>query len=357
MPKKTGKEFIWTDEEAELLLNVAIEYKTKKAAECVDWESVKSKYSDIHKEFLAALPADNGEDSFNEFPHNKEQITKQVVASKLKAVRVKFRQAVDSGRRSGHGRVVLLYYELCEQVWGGSPATEQLEGGLESADLGNDTTRMANSSSNTQDDSQVETQDFGNNLGDVNDSDRDVDNSEDNGDVSRSNDDNEQSLATQQDSSSVNHDGEACVSKVQKRRQFLDGKLDNYRQEKLKRKVPLDAQLLSCAQEELAVKKRLVEQIGQMDKQYAENMTRMSQSMEKLSGSIAEGFSLLKTVMLQTAGPSYPPPPSHYHQFYPGPHSTYSFPSSSSYHGSSTGSNSCPQSPQYDLGGMWEGDV
>ena len=48
MPKKTGREFIWTDNEAELLLNVAIEYKTKKAAESVDWESVKSKYSDIH---------------------------------------------------------------------------------------------------------------------------------------------------------------------------------------------------------------------------------------------------------------------------------------------------------------------
>ena len=79
------------------MLNVAIDYKTKKAAESVDWESVKSKYSDIHKEFLAVLPADNGEDSFNEFPHNKEQITKQVVTSKLKAVRLKFRQAVDSG--------------------------------------------------------------------------------------------------------------------------------------------------------------------------------------------------------------------------------------------------------------------
>ena len=40
-----------TDDEAELLLNVAIDYKTKKLAECVDWESVKSKYSDIHREF------------------------------------------------------------------------------------------------------------------------------------------------------------------------------------------------------------------------------------------------------------------------------------------------------------------
>ena len=112
MPNKTRKEFIWTDDEAELVLNVAIEYKTKKATESVDWESVDSKYSNIQKEFLAALPADNGEDSIKDFLHSKEQITKQVVTSKLKAVRVKCCHAVESGRRSGHERVVLLYYEL-----------------------------------------------------------------------------------------------------------------------------------------------------------------------------------------------------------------------------------------------------
>ena len=30
------------------------------------------------------------------------------------------------GKRSGHGRVVYLYFELCEKLWGGSPATEKL---------------------------------------------------------------------------------------------------------------------------------------------------------------------------------------------------------------------------------------
>ena len=158
----------------------------------------------IRKEFLTALPADNSEDSMRDFPHSKEQITKQVVMSKFKAVRVKFHQAVDSGRRSGHGRVVLLYYELCEQLWGGSPATEQIESGLESADLMNDDTAcndcQENSLNDTQGNSQ-EIQDTENNLGDANNSDGDVDNSEDNGDVSRSNDDNEQPLATQQPAS------------------------------------------------------------------------------------------------------------------------------------------------------------
>ena len=44
MPPK--KEFQWSDDEAELLLSVTLDYKVSKAAEGVDWESVKSKYSD-----------------------------------------------------------------------------------------------------------------------------------------------------------------------------------------------------------------------------------------------------------------------------------------------------------------------
>ena len=44
-------------------------------------------------------------------------------------------QSVNSGKRSGHRRVIYLYYDLCEKVWGGSPATEQMETGLESIDL------------------------------------------------------------------------------------------------------------------------------------------------------------------------------------------------------------------------------
>ena len=30
----------------------------------------------------------------------------------------------------------MLYYEHCERIWGGSPATEQIDAGLESTDIG-----------------------------------------------------------------------------------------------------------------------------------------------------------------------------------------------------------------------------
>lgn len=56
------------------------------------------------------------------------------MSNKLKAVRIKYREAVDSGRRSSHGRIVMLYYELCTSIWGGSPAMNPING-VESSDI------------------------------------------------------------------------------------------------------------------------------------------------------------------------------------------------------------------------------
>ena len=91
LPKKKmdgNKEFVWSDDEAELILNVANEYKVAKAAESVDWESIKSKYKDIFDHFVAALPKQNI-DICRNFPHKKEEIKLQNVTSKLKAIRLK----------------------------------------------------------------------------------------------------------------------------------------------------------------------------------------------------------------------------------------------------------------------------
>ena len=48
-PKKnnSGGKFVWSDDEAELLLCVTHEYKTQHLVNGTCWESVKSKYADI----------------------------------------------------------------------------------------------------------------------------------------------------------------------------------------------------------------------------------------------------------------------------------------------------------------------
>ena len=114
------------------------DYKVKRLSESIDWESARTKYDDILTLMRQELPdtaEEVRENCGKDYPHTKEKITEKVLTSKLKAIRIKFREAVDSGRRSGHGRVVLLYYELCEKIWGGSPATEEIQTGLESTEI------------------------------------------------------------------------------------------------------------------------------------------------------------------------------------------------------------------------------
>ena len=88
------------------------------------------------------------------------------------------------------------------------------------------------------------------------------------------------------------------------RRQFLGKELGEYKQEKLKRKLPIDAQMLDCAHKDIQIKRRLVEQIDKMDKQYVESVASISMNMEKLTDSISEGFSLLRSMLYMTPPPS-----------------------------------------------------
>lgn len=41
------------------------------------------------------------------------------VTNKLKQIRHKYRKSIKEGSKSGNGRVVFLYFELCEHIWGG----------------------------------------------------------------------------------------------------------------------------------------------------------------------------------------------------------------------------------------------
>ena len=55
--KKKPDVFVWTDDEVQLLLKVTLEYKTSKAIENVDWESIQNKYTEILTIFKERLPA------------------------------------------------------------------------------------------------------------------------------------------------------------------------------------------------------------------------------------------------------------------------------------------------------------
>ncbi len=69
------------------------------------------------------------------FSHSKDELTKNIMTTKLKNIRLKYRIAVDSGGRGGHRKVVFLHLELCEQICSGSPAIDKINIGIETTDL------------------------------------------------------------------------------------------------------------------------------------------------------------------------------------------------------------------------------
>ena len=82
--------------------------------ENVDWEICQTKY--VLDLFRAQYPSkENAEQIGKVFLHENKEMNKTILTNKLKAVRIKFRTAVDIVRKSGHGRVVLLYFDKCEQ--------------------------------------------------------------------------------------------------------------------------------------------------------------------------------------------------------------------------------------------------
>ncbi|CAI5658451.1 uncharacterized protein LOC102081299 [Oreochromis niloticus] len=253
--------YVWTDHEVELFLNLTLEYKTAKTQENVDWETCQGKYADIHALFLEQYPSEKSQ----EFPHRKEDITRAIITTKMKAIRGKYRQAVDSGRKSGHGRVVLLYFELCEQIWGGSPATTAIPSGIETADV--DTASHRSESASTSSAPDISTVE----LSDVSDQ-------------------------------AQSGDSDLPTSVVKERRDLLNAKLKGHRQDRLKRRLSTETQLLNVAEVDIQMKKRILDMMETSERRASEHYSTLSVTLERLTSSIADGFSLLRQAM-------HPPPP------------------------------------------------
>ena len=51
--KNKSDNFVWSEDEVELLLNVVLEHKTARTAENFDWQTCQTKYTDILDLFRA----------------------------------------------------------------------------------------------------------------------------------------------------------------------------------------------------------------------------------------------------------------------------------------------------------------
>ena len=97
---------------------------------------------------------------------------------------------------------------------------------------------------------------------------------------------------------------------INSRRNLLPDHLSNHKQERLKRKLPVDSQLLAVAKEDIALKKKCLEQSEQSQKALSDSLSAMSANMQTLTSTISQGFNLLGRLLIPDT--SLLPPPSHH---------------------------------------------
>ena len=158
VPKK--KKFKWDTDMVKLMLNTIFEYKSLLEYRNCDFNADKSKqyealrvslateYGEVDISFfgpIKILDQDDEEDR-ESFLERTDVQKKQIrvgynrVMEKVKELRQGFSNAVTAGSRSKSGKLVLEFYDLMVQIWGGAPSTEPLPFGIQSSQAASITT-------------------------------------------------------------------------------------------------------------------------------------------------------------------------------------------------------------------------
>ena len=253
--------------------------------------------------FVRAGPDATGA-NITEFPraNTPELLTKERIAAKLKRVRTGYKKAVDAGRRSGGGRVVLTFYDLCENVWGGSPAVESISGGIDTSAQENHTSVTSDSSLDRQDSVSPDPSVTSNSsfFGDVNEGESSLDSP---------------LLPGEDEESDLNQPLAApCSSKD--RRAKISKFLTDRKDAKMNKKLNCETQMLNCTKEDLQLKRKISDGMDKSDAELSETMNKVHKTMESIGDSIKQGFTLMADVLKQTQAPvtdSFPSLYANYH--------------------------------------------
>ena len=234
--------FTWSDDELQLLLAVILHFKSDNAGQGYDWESVKTKYRDIRDIFIDRYPKDGNNEQFSHKDPNIS-FTKERLIAKVKALRTRFKVALDSGRTSGGGRVVAQFYDLCAKNWGGSPAAESFPGGIETSDTSSSTlTSDQSPATPTGDEADIETA-------------------------------GEWSETT---STPIGPDEEGLPKRS------LIEHLEDSRNAKLRKPIPAEKQMLQIAKDDMTFKKQMLVEMKEVNKAHAAQMNMLTNSLVNL---------------------------------------------------------------------------
>ena len=269
--KKTN--FIWTDEETALLVQVVIDYKTSQAVDGKDWETIKNKYKEITEKFQNRYPKrDSGVDQ-TQYPHCDDPavFNKERISTKLKRIKTNFRKAVDSGRKSGGGRIVLGLYDECYEIWAGSPDVESVPGGIESTALEENISQISEQTSDTTSDT------LNRSISPFAEADDEENSDEENENTSQ----------------------RSTVKDMGEFRRNLIKHLQQKKDSKLTKRNAAEAQLLDTAKQEVALKKRGMDMMEESEKNHEKSMKKFEESINNLTAVISNGFNMLQGMFQQ----------------------------------------------------------
>ena len=299
--KSDVESFKWTDDEIQLLLEVVKDYQSIQSQKNLDWMKIRSRYDQIAAKMREEYPVASSED----YPHVREEMTKERVAAKLKKIQAAYKKAVDAKRKSGGGRVVMTFYDICNDIWGGCPSINSLEDGIDSSAVDVDAPwQEASSPSALKDisnllDENVTANSLLNGSLDIDDElESDTENNMPNTVKVSKDKANEQKEKTNEQKEKTNN-----------RRELINNMLKEQKDKRLARKRgrgDISAQLLDLAKEENAASNKMFAHVEKMDKEYSNHMQRLTTTMETLSNSISAGFATLSQLLLQAPQASRP---------------------------------------------------
>ena len=270
-------------------------YSSQKNFDVLEWQSVKSKYEDIRSEFVRLYDEKNDQE---DFPHSTSLFSRERIASKIKDLRKKYKKAVDTGKCSGGGRSVACFFDICNEIWGGCPSTTSIGHGLDTADFGVAVVTTANTepvlskSTSTQGSANSELE-----LHVLSDESNEVESTISGQSTSRP------VTPLSEDSESKRQAGGSNLQVTTNKRNLIEH-IKEKKDSKLIKSKSMDQLQLAMLKEELSLKKEMLSEIRQADKEHQQTMVKFAATMENLSHSVSNAFGMM-SALLTRPGPSY----------------------------------------------------
>ena len=237
------------------------------------------------------------------------------IKEKLKSIRQDYSKAVVSGTRSGSGKIVLQYFDDLASIWGGSPATEPLSFGIDSANF---CTAISEILPGQQDEDDFEESSSSRSLCSSPSASRastpcfvsDDCNQPEGGEIERSecNEGGCSELESLKEKEKRGKRKSIPVSDVPK---LIDNKRKHL--EKCLTSAQRNQKLLEAAKEDTFMRKEMMECFKESSRSTAQAIENMSETMKGLTQGITQGIALLADALTRPPQLTYPTPNISHH--------------------------------------------